>query len=297
LNTVTQKKGAIVLLLFLSLTLIVTGAFAHPGSGIVVDSQGQVYFVDTGKGVWKIDNRGRLTPHPGSAFHWMTMDFEGRFAKTRWPAFNEPSSVLERVGMNPTLIVSSDFPLTIGRDGAIYFPDLNRENRLQIIRLTPSNDRTVLASLPPRLRWLNGVAAGPEGSIYYTENDAVRRVSPQGVISTVAEKITVPDCAPIPDSVPELGPFLRGLDVAKDGTVYVAASACGAVLKVTARGVVTPVLRSISPWSPTGVAVHGNEVYVLEYLHVAGDDRRAWIPRVRKLSPGGQVRVLATVKR
>ena len=46
--------------------LVVTNSLAHPGSGIVVDRQGQVYFVDTGQGVWKLDTQGRLTPTRGS---------------------------------------------------------------------------------------------------------------------------------------------------------------------------------------------------------------------------------------
>ena len=35
-------------------------AVAHPGSGIVIDRRGYVYFVDTGSGVWSIDPSGRL---------------------------------------------------------------------------------------------------------------------------------------------------------------------------------------------------------------------------------------------
>ena len=36
-----------------------TSIMAHPGSGIVVDRRGEIYFVDTGSGVWKIDLHGR----------------------------------------------------------------------------------------------------------------------------------------------------------------------------------------------------------------------------------------------
>ena len=53
-------------------SLVGTTISAHPGSGIVVDRNGQVYFTDTGKGVWKIDAQGKLTYIPASRFHWMT---------------------------------------------------------------------------------------------------------------------------------------------------------------------------------------------------------------------------------
>src|SRR6185295_16221184 len=103
----------------------------------------------------------------------------------------------------------------------------------------------------------------------------------------------VADCTRFPNIETNLGPFLRGLDVAPDGTIYIAANGCCAVLKITAKGEITPVLRATSPWSPTGVAVSGDSVYVLEYLHTASGDRRDWIPRVRKLSSDGTAAVIA----
>jgi hypothetical protein len=39
-----------------------TAALAHPGSGIVVDAQGQVFFQDSvGSAIWKFDTKGKLT--------------------------------------------------------------------------------------------------------------------------------------------------------------------------------------------------------------------------------------------
>jgi sugar lactone lactonase YvrE len=85
--------------------------------------------------------------------------------------------------------------------------------------------------------------------------------------------------------------------VAPDGTVFVAATGCGAVLKIAARGKTSTVLRAAPPWSPTAVAVGGKDLYVLEYLHTASDHRREWLPRVKKVSPGGATVLLATVER
>jgi len=280
--------------------LAITAAFAHPGSGIVVDRRGEVYFIDTGQGVWKIDARGRLTPRGGPAFHWLAIDAGGRFAKTRLPS--SPSAEMKAVGADPTLIVSSDFPLTVGRDGALYYPEPGSDGRLRIFRVTPSGARTVFATLPAAtesgpLQWLNGIAAGPDGSIYYTENKAVRRITRQGAPSTVATNVTVPGCVRPPGWNALLGSYLRGLDVAPDGTVFVAATGCGAVLKIEARGKTTPVLRADHPWSPTAVAIGGKDVYVLEYLHTESESRREWLPRVRKVSPGGRAVLLAAVER
>jgi hypothetical protein len=53
-------------------------------------------------------------------------------------------------------------------------------------------------------------------------------------------------------------------------------------------------LGTAAPWSPTAVAVAHGEVYVLEYLHTASDDRRQWLPRVRKITRSGRVVILTT---
>jgi hypothetical protein len=55
------------------------------------------------------------------------------------------------------------------------------------------------------------------------------------------------------------------------------------------------VLKSERPWSPTGVAVHGGDVYILEYTNANGGMTDGWTPRVRKLTRDGMVTLLATV--
>jgi DNA-binding beta-propeller fold protein YncE len=144
--------------------------------------------------------------------------------------------------------------------------------------------------------WINGLAAGSDGSLYYTQDATVRKIDARGVDFTLATSIAVPDCAPIP-GIDAATPYLRGLAVAADGTVYVAASGCGAVLKITPKGKLTIVLQTTSPWSPTAVAVSPSGVYVQEYLHTATEDRLAWVPRVRKILPNGTIVSIAAVER
>src|SRR5215211_6901363 len=80
-----NPRTSFVLRTFLGLILWLlfgTAAIAHPGSGIVIDKEGNVYFTDTGKGVWKIDKKHKLTYIPASKFHWMTLDTIGYFAES-----------------------------------------------------------------------------------------------------------------------------------------------------------------------------------------------------------------------
>jgi hypothetical protein len=300
---VSTKVARVALRFFPTVLLVasaVTTAIAHPGSGIAVDRRGYVYFVDTGSGVWVIDTAGKLARHDGPAFHWMAIDEGERSWGGRMPSI--PDGEVTAVGLKPTVLLSSDVPIAVGGDGALFYPALGRDHRLRIMRFTRSGDESVRANLPSKsgggeLRWINGLAKGPGGSLYYSENDAVRKADERGAVSTVAEGIAVPNCARIPGTELGLGPYLRGLDVASDGSVFVAASGCGAVLKVTPQGKITTVLRSSSPWSPAAVAVSPTGLYVLEYLHTASDNRREWLARVRKVLPDGSVTEVAVVKR
>ena len=254
-------------------------AYGHPGSAIAVAADGRVYFVDTGRGVFVIERDGRIVRHDGPAFHWFTFDSANRFARTPWP--HMPGAEFRSAG---SLILSSDYPAAIGRDGAFYHPFFS--GRLQLMRITPDGTRTVHATLPGSVQWLNGLTAAPDGSFYYSEDRAVRKIDPRGNVTTVVENVSVPNCVSIPNLNPSEGPDLRGLTLAPDGTLYVAASGCGALLKIT-RGRVEPILRMHAPWSPTAVAIANGELYVLEYLHTASDNRVEWIPRVRKIRRDG----------
>src|SRR5678816_2061358 len=81
-------------------SLLSIPVFAHPGSGITVDRLGQVYFLDTGSGLWKIDTHGKLTKLSGLLNHWLAIDVNNWFGKTPLPtgALGE----ITRVGHDPT---------------------------------------------------------------------------------------------------------------------------------------------------------------------------------------------------
>ena len=272
-------------------SLLPTPAMAHPGTGIVVDRLGQVYFVDMVSGIWKLNPQGGLTHLPGQAFHWMALDAEGRFAGVRLPSGT--GGDFTRIGSNPTLLLASDFPLAIAPDGNLYFP--SKGGTVQLTRYSPAGQTSILATLPATtsggpLRWINGLAAGPDGSFYYTEDDAIRRVSRAGTVSTVAGRIPSSGCRTVKA-------MLQGLAVDASGTVYVADTGCGRVLKVTSSGGVTILPQVERPWAPTGVAISGSDLYVLEFENPDTDDRRAMIPRIRKIRADGTTSVVATVTR
>ncbi len=272
-----------------------TLAQAHPGSGIVVDRLGQIWFMDTGAGLWKIDTRGSLIHIGGDRFHWMTLDQDNRFAGATLPRD------VAAVGESPTLLIASDYPIAMGRDGNLYYPSVARSGRVQIMRASPGGLPATIVTLPATtasgtpLQWLNGLTGGADGHLYFTENSSIRRVTLQGKGETVVSNVQVPGCAAIPGKSQSEGPHLRGLSVDANGVIYVAASGCGSLLKITPEGRITRLVQCEPPWSPTAVAFFGSDVYVLEYFHAEKEDW--WVPRVRKVSADGKSDVIATVAR
>ncbi len=265
---------------------------AHPGGSIVVDAKGQVYFVDTGHGVWMVDAAGTLVDLGGPAFHWMTLDSESRFSglRVQGGSYEFVTKAID----GGVLILSSDYPVAL-RDGFVHFAPYARQPPLRVMRLTREGRTEAAAVIDTRAQWFNGFASGRDG-LYFTEDAAVKKLASDGSVSVVADKVMPADCPT--RWLPEMSaPYLRGLAVGAGGDVYVAATGCRAVVRVDRKGDVATVLRADSPWAPTAVALHGDTVYVLEYLHTPGDDRRQWLPRVRKVDASGRVTTVATVNR
>jgi len=297
-----MEKSAPIIKTFVGLLfclLVGTNAMAHPGSGIVIDENGQIYFTDTGKGVWKIDANGKLIYLPASKFHWMTIDPVGHFAGSS-KNFGEYFERVTPQNNKPTLIMCSDFPLVVGNDGNIYYAD-SRSGSAKIIRRTPGGKESILVS-DKIFEFISGIAVGPDGSLYITEaSDAnantIRKIAMNGTMSTVVTFVGESGNDLPLETTPS---YCRGLAVDSTGTIYVAATGSRSVLKISSTGIISTILQESSPWTPTGVAVFHGEVYLLEWHDVTVENlevRIAYIPRVRKIGSDGKVTTIATVSR
>ena len=63
-----------------------------------------------------------------------------------------------------------------------------------------------------------------------------------------------------------------------------AVTGCRCILKTTPGGKVETILKAEKPWTPTGVAVRGKDLFVLEYVH--SNKHEEWAPRVRQTGAG-----------
>jgi sugar lactone lactonase YvrE len=281
----------------LSIAVLAASALGHPGSGILVDRLGQIYFIDTGSGLWKIDARGAVSHLSPLRNHWIAMDPSDRFTQARLPTDPGRDWVITSASSNPTMLISTDFPLVIGVDGNLYYPSA-RETNVRILRANATGGTSPFVTLPrsvagAALGWINGLTTGPNGSLYYTEDNAVRRIDSRGQVTTIATVVPLANGPKIPDV--EKHPYLRGLKVDPNGVVYVADNGDARTLKITPDGKVATLVQLESPWAPTDVAIFGDVVYVLEYLHTPGDDRTEWMPRIRKITADGRSTIIMTV--
>src|SRR5262245_12940229 len=273
--------------------------FAHPGSGIVVDQEGNVYFTHIGRGVGKIDPQGKLT-YVGQTRggHWMCLDPEGRFSRTQPKHFER----ISLDGVKPALIYADGgSPIAVLRDGNLYYvsnDETMTPGGTQVTRQSPRGD---LSIFPPDGKktteklGITGLAPGPDGCLYIAQPNAVLKLKMDGTFTTIARSINLKNCdVDYPDNNPQsLLPSLRGLAVDDDGAVFAAGVGCHAVVKIS-HGRFETVLKAERPWSPTGVAVHRGEVFVLEYTNANGSPNEGWRPRVRRLARDGKITTLWT---
>jgi len=275
--------------------------FAHPASGIVVDKLGQVLFIYSGHGVCKIDAQGRLSYiHRTRGGHWMCFDPEGGFSHAQPKYFERISPD----GAKPALIFADGgSPIAVLPDGNLYYVSGMEEmtpGGLQLARNSPQGEISVFAPGLRQMtesRGITGLAAGLDGNLYVACPNAVFKVRRDGTFSTLVDPIHLEGCdVDYPDNNPNnLLPFLRGLTADKQGTVFAAGTACHCVVKVTPDGKAEPILKAERPWSPTGVAVHDGDVYVLEYTNATESKKEGWLPRVRIIARDGAVTTLLTI--
>jgi sugar lactone lactonase YvrE len=300
------RSGFTRLLPFVALLTLFEGRVsAHPGSGIVVDQEGNVYVGDINTGLWKIDTQGKLTQiHPDGG-HWLALDEEGSFARVdftksdHWPRWFKRRTP---DGARPALITDGGSPLVVPRGGSLYYVSTGEQlnpGGHEVIRLTPEGKLSRVAAglhqISEKLGGIKGLAAGPDGTLYASYPKAVLKITTDGTVTRIADPVLVTD---LPEGVPEgEPPLLRGLAVGGDGTVYAAATGCRCVVKIKTDGKVETVLKAEPPWSPTGVALRGESIYVLEYPNANGERHEDWVPRVRKIGGDGKVMTLFSFPR
>ena len=203
-----------------------TGAAAqfYFPAGVAVDGSGNVYVADSyNNTIRKVTPAGVVTTVAGTAGNSGSADGTGAAAR-----FNRPSGV------------------AVDGSGNVYVADTNNNT---IRKVTPAGVVTTVAGTAgisgsadgtgaaARLYYPAGVAVDGSGNVYVadTENDTIRKLTPAGVVTTVAGTAGIPGSADGPGAAARFG---GPTSVAVDGSgnIYVADSGNFTIRKITPVG-------------------------------------------------------------
>jgi sugar lactone lactonase YvrE len=244
--------------------------FSTP-SGIAIGSDGAVYVADTLSHAIRriVPSSTVVTTLAGSKPELGYAEGTGTAARFRFP-----------------------FGVASDNEGNIYVAD-----DTTVRRITPAGVTSLVAGSPGVAGFVDGVGAnarfgaltaiayGPGGMLYVTDpsNNAVRRITPAGVVTTVA-------------ATPELtNPWGIAVDAA--GTLYVTNLGTHSVATISPNGTVTTLAGGVRGFAdgtgaqarfdlPSGITVDGaGNVYVADF----GNNM------IRKITPAGAVSILVPV--
>ena len=180
---------------------------------------------------------------------------------------------------------------------------------LKIVRRTPEGEESVLVTPEQfaidasRPFGVTGITCGPDGKLYLflladdSGEHAVYSVSMDGAIREFAKNFVtekLPESERHSEAMPE---YSRGMAVDQQGNVYIAVTGNRCVMKLSPQREASIILKCEKPWSPTGVAEHNDDVYVLEYDDETPTEGRNWPPRVRKVARDGKVETIIAIPR
>ena len=296
----TKPFRILSLLLVLASVLVTSAASAHEGWGIVVTRSGEIYVADIPADVvWRVSPNGKVEKVVTRKHsHALVLDSAGNLYGTN-PHFTLPIRTVWRLtpdGQLTDIIPSPEnFPLGLqsfimDEQGNMYSVSApNRETReLLLLKRSPEGEITSLAGSMKghadgtgrevKFMGIDGMAWGPSGDLFVTDGPYVRRVTRDGVVTTIAGPLTEPVWEE----------DLSGIAVDTNGDIYVADCASRRILKVTPAGAVSTFLHTGSLWTPTGVTVTPDGVFTLEHLRmplgILGELEVGPYLRVRKVS-------------
>lgn len=265
----TNTRWLAILAGILTLAVVPARAHAHPGAGIVVDRNGTVYFVVSGSShlmkwragekatVFVSDDRIRLPHHltyGRDGFIYVVSDDDGRVFRIDDAGrlhlhFDTRSARPSR--QSRLQIGAWGDPFTVDSVGNIY--GLGDGDVSAIVRVSlngavvPIAAGTTFGELHFR-----GMAIGPDGALYLTDASRVWRIRGDSAEAIVPRGVTLA--------------FPDGIAVDDAGNIYVADMEAKHVVRLAPDGEVnTPAyLAEMEFRGPTGVAVRGDTVYVLD---------------------------------
>lgn len=313
-----MNKSPIIVLVFAIHLLLATSSLGHPATGIVIDHGGNLYFSDL-ETIFRIDRQGKLSVfRPGVSgrhVHELMIDAQDNIygADVSYRGEKWLSAVWKMApdgNLSYLVAPTTDPPRGasnwIDRDGNMYLVDQNNHTRTQTLLLRRSPDGRVITlaggeygqqdgkGSAAKFSTVGGMTFGSDGSLYLTDGAAVRKVTMEGNVTTVARDLSFRTADDKPTLFTASYGNLAGLSVDPNGSIYVADANNRRLLRIGADGKPTVAWRTDPPYFPNGVTTSADgSIYVLEFGFTLPS---SWSgPRVRKIAPDGSNKILVTL--
>jgi len=279
---------------FITLAGQTTGWFDGAGSaalfklpyGVAVDASGNLYVADTGNNtIRKVTSSGVATTLAGLAGSPGAADGSGQAAR-----FNTPGGV------------------AVDGSNNVYVADSSNQT---IRKVTPAGVVTTLAGLAgapgsvdgsgssARFNSPQSVAVDAGGNVYVADatNCAIRKITPAGVVSTLAGKLGVSGTNDAPTGAAARFDLPYGVAVDTNGNVYVADTVNQTIRQISPSGAVTT-LAGVARSSGTNDGTNSGALFAYPCAVAAAASGTVYVVdtgnnTIRQVSPAGVVTTLA----
>lgn len=251
------------------LLLAALPAAAHPGTGIVEDAQGNIYYTDLEQ-VWRLAPDGtRTVAVPDVHTHELYLDEAGNLYGEHawyegeathgwgWRAWRRsPDGAIADV-VQPTRGFRTHYSFVRDSAGNMYSAD----SEGFVVRRTPAG--TVSRLSAQSFGEVRSMLAGPDGTIHLIAAGTLWRIEPGGAVRKLASGLSEQLA-----SQPFVNERHRVMGLWSDprGNVYAGIWGGRKVKRIDPRGRVTIAARSTFPWSPSGgLVARDGRLWLLEY--------------------------------
>lgn len=275
-------------LLILYSFLFIYKAVAHPGIGIVMDNDRNVFYTDLNH-VWKISTDGNRTIAVENVHtHELYIDADGNlYGEHEW-YYGEQSDkwgnyvwCLNKNGILKKVIPDVEGFLentTLIRDssGNSYWPKKQTNGEILMKKFVDGANRQITNHKFNDIRWMH--YSNFNDNLYVVDHLSVKKITPSGEVAVLAENLKEEN--PPFESVADHH-YIFGIWTDARFNVFVALYGAGKVVKINSTGKVSTIFTSNQGWSPCGGMIgKDGSLWVMEFSSGNGT-------RVRKIVHNG----------
>jgi len=286
-------------------------------ASVVVARDGSVYFSDHLRNrVWKVQRDGRLVAWvSGKHSHHLIIDENGTLYGEHVPQGRGEPSLWEKTTDGPATEIfrSSHMGQALSYPGSVFTMnpsgDLEFVRECQLVRISRTGSPVpwagrrcpgeVFRDATLRYGHLHGsLAWAPAGVLLFSDARTVRRVLPDGQVTTLAGKPVTLFAPPQPGEL--AFDRIMGLVVDPAGNPVIAERGSRSIRRIEPSGRTTTIAKLSLFSTPIGLGSSGADLYVMTALRMATPGFLAGLvgnPTLRKISPDGRSRVIASPTR